>query len=194
MTDQQIRAHWAPFAIAAHGTHADAPRSLTSKPGIGDRLRAAAFAEIQARDAFLWGAEHFSDAPQNLRTAWRGLAAAEQRHLDWLLKRMQELEVDIAERKVSDLLWISLVSCKTAQEFAIYMASAEERGRRAGERFHQGLLEIDPISAEIFGKIAREEVEHIELARKHFPDAWAEHEKCKNPTTWNRVPHRGPEV
>ncbi len=51
------------------------------------------------------------------------------------------------------------------------MASAEERGRRAGERFHQALLKKDPITAGIFGKIAEEEVSHIELARKHYPDA-----------------------
>ena len=37
----------------------EAPRSIDSLEGVGDRLRAAAFAEIQARDAFLWAPEHY---------------------------------------------------------------------------------------------------------------------------------------
>jgi hypothetical protein len=48
------------------------------------------------------------------------------------------------------------------------MASAEERGRKAGERFHAQMLQRDPESARIFGKIAEEEVAHIALARKYF--------------------------
>lgn len=137
--------------------------------GVGDRLRAAAFAEIQAREAFNWAASHFEDAPASLKTAWRGLALAEDKHLGWLLKRLAELGLEIGERAVSDQLWVSLRSCQTAREFALYMASAEERGRRAGERFHQALVGKDPITAEIFRKIAEEEVEHILLAQKYFP-------------------------
>jgi hypothetical protein len=82
---------------------------------------------------------------------------------------MNELKIDIQARKVSDQLWVSLTSCKTAREFALYMASAEERGRKAGVRFHQALLKKDPVTAEIFGTIAKEEVAHIALAEKFFP-------------------------
>jgi uncharacterized ferritin-like protein (DUF455 family) len=164
---------WSPFSLAPHGAHADAPRSIDSRDGVGDRLRAAAFAEIQARDAFNWAADYFADAPQNLRGAWRNLAEAEDRHLNWLLKRMKELDFAIEDRQVSDHLWHSLVACKTAQEFAIYMANAEERGRKAGERFHQALVKSDPITSDIFGKIAAEEVEHIALAQRFFPEAWS---------------------
>jgi uncharacterized ferritin-like protein (DUF455 family) len=160
---------WEPFEIVPPGTRSDPPRSLSTPEGVGDRLRSAAFAEIQAREAFLWGAEHYEDASLELREAWRRLAAAEQRHLDWLLRRMSELGVDVRGRKVSDQLWHSLVSCHSAQEFALYMASAEERGRRAGERFHQELRGTDPVTAEIFGKIAEEEVAHIALARRFYP-------------------------
>jgi uncharacterized ferritin-like protein (DUF455 family) len=137
---------------------------------VGDRLRAAAFAEIQAREAFRWAADRFDDAAESLRVAWRGLAHAEDRHLQWLMNRMEELGVSPQARQVSDQLWQSFMLCKTARDFAIYMANAEERGRRAGERFHQVLLEKDPKTAEIFGKIALEEVEHIALAKRHFPD------------------------
>jgi uncharacterized ferritin-like protein (DUF455 family) len=165
---------WAPFITSDPGAHADAPRSIDTPAGIGDRLRAAAFAEIQARDAFNWAADHLADAPEPLRQAWRDLARAEDRHLGWLLTRMKDLQIEVAERKVSDQLWRSLVACKTAQEFAIYMANAEERGRKAGVRFHQALLKTDPMSAKIFGTIAEEEVEHIALARRFFPEAWPE--------------------
>jgi uncharacterized ferritin-like protein (DUF455 family) len=161
---------WKPFRLAAPGEHADAPRSISSFEGMSDRLRAAAFAEIQAFHAFQWAASHFEDAPPSLRNAWRGLALAEERHLSWLLKRMTELNISVNERKVSDQLWVSLQSCKTAKEFALYMASAEERGRKAGERFYKEMKDRDAITAEIFRKIAEEEVEHIALAARYFPE------------------------
>jgi len=160
--------NWSPFQIIEGKKYADRTRPLETLEGIGDRLRSAAFAEIQAREAFLCAADTFCDAPAALKTAWRGLALAEQRHLDWLLKRMEELNIKVDERRVSDHLWYSLIACKTAREFALFMASAEERGRQAGERFHQALLSIDPITAAIFGKIAEEEVAHIALASQFF--------------------------
>lgn len=162
---------WSPFVVLPRDVRAPAPRGIETREGIGDRLRTAAFAEIQAMHAFNWGAENFEDAPSSLKTAWRGLALAEERHLGWLLKRMEELGIDVKERPVSDWLWVSLVSCKTASEFAHFMASAEERGRQAGVRFRDALAKIDPISADIFGRIADEEVEHIRLAEQYFPGA-----------------------
>ena len=50
------------------------------------------------------------------------------------------------------------------------MANAEERGQKAGFRFHEALVTIDPKSAEIFSKIAHEETAHIALARRYFPE------------------------
>lgn len=164
---------WSPFQIADEGAHAEAPRSIHTQEGIHDRLRAAAFAELQARDAFDWAAQTLSDASESLKTAWRGLVLAEDRHLNWLLTRMKELGVNPSTRKVSDHLWLSLLSCKTAEEFAVFMANAEERGRRAGVRFAEALSKSDPISAEIFRKIAEEEVEHIQLAQRYFPNSGA---------------------
>lgn len=163
--------NWAPFRVVPRGQKADLPRSLNTFEGIGDRLRSAAFAEIQARDAFLWAAEHFKDAPPELKNAWVALAREEQKHLDWLLSRMVELGIDVQSRSVSDQLWISLTSCQTAREFALYMASAEERGRQAGIKFHQTLSATDPMTAQIFGKIAEEEVSHIQLAYQFFPES-----------------------
>jgi len=160
---------WAAFRLAEPGQHADAPRSIHTREGVGDRLRAAAFAEIQARDAFLWAASTFTDAPEGLRVDWRGLASAEERHLQWLLRRLTELGFAPEDRKVSDQLWYSLTSCKTAENFAHFMATAEDRGRRAGERFFEQLRDRDPVSAEIFRKIAEEEIEHIRLAERYYP-------------------------
>jgi len=161
--------NWEPFHVAPTGAKADAPRSLDTFEGVGDRLRSAAFAELQAREAFFWASTHFEDAPEGLRKAWADLARDEERHMNWLLRRMEELKVDIRERRVSDQLWTSLTSCKTAREFALYMSSAEERGRVAGVRFYQSLLVTDSVTAQIFGKIAEEEVAHIALTYKYFP-------------------------
>jgi uncharacterized ferritin-like protein (DUF455 family) len=160
--------NWAPFTVVPRGEHAPAPRSIHTVEGVCDRLRAAAFAEIQAREAFLWAAQTLTDAPASLSEAWRLLAAEEDKHLGWLLRRLEALGQAPGDRGVSDQLWISLTACGTAQEFALFMATAEDRGRRAGERFHEQLASQDPESSRIFGQIALEEVEHIRLAERHF--------------------------
>ncbi len=165
-----MKSSWSPFIPCAPDQRPKSPRSLCSREGVGDRLRAAAFAEIQARDAFLWAADHYADAPEGLPRAWRALAREEDKHLGWLMGRMAELDVDPGGRQVSDQLWRSLMACATARDFAQWMAGAEERGRRAGERFCRELGRTDPISAEIFGRIAAEEVAHIRLAERYFPE------------------------
>src|SRR5690349_9985191 len=148
--------NWDPFLVVPRDCKADLPRSLGTLDGVGDRLRTAAFAEIQAREAFLWAADQYLDASPELKQAWRNLSVEENRHMGWLLKRMDELEIPVQSRRVSDQLWVSLTSCNTARDFAIYMASAEERGRKAGLRFHEELRKSDLITATLFGKIAEE--------------------------------------
>lgn len=162
---------WSPFVTTPKGRRPPAPRALETPEGVGDRLRAAAFAEIQAREAFLWASEHFETAPPALKTAWRALAKEEDKHLHWLLTRLQELGFEVQERPVSDYLWDSFMNCTSAEKFALYMASAEERGRKAGERFYENLKNTDPQTAEIFRKIAEEELAHIRLAERFFPQA-----------------------
>jgi hypothetical protein len=107
------------------------------------------------------------------------LALAEDRQYGWLMKRMDELGVQPKERKVSTMLWESFMKCQSAKEFALYMANAEERGRIAGERFRLGMKSVDPVTAEIFGKIAEEEVEHIRLAHRYYPSEDNDHEETK---------------
>lgn len=158
---------WAPFLVQS--TVQLAPRPLPTREGIGDRLRTAAFAELQAERAFNRAAEIYTDAPQALRDAWRHLAIEETKHMRWLLGRLEEMQIDVRERPVSDSLWQSLSKCSDARSFAQYIADSEERGRRAGQRFHDTLLTIDEKTARIFGEIAREEQRHIDLAYKYYP-------------------------
>ena len=160
---------WEPFRVDSSVQIAPRPLMAADKQGIGDRLRTAAFAEMQAEAAFLWAAENvsWSDASDELREAWRALAVQERKHMGWLMARMTELEIEVADRPVSDALWHSLTTCSTARDFCRYMADAEERGRRAGERFCEKLKPIDPLTAEIFGTIAFEERSHIALALKY---------------------------
>lgn len=159
---------WEPFLPCDPGLRPQPPRSLRTPQGIADRLRSAAFAELQAREAFLWAAEHYADVPPALRAAWRGLALAENRHLLWILRRMHELRTDPKEKTVSLRLWLSLTSCATARDFALFMASAEQRGMEAGLLFERALRGHDRASAEMFGAIASEEAAHIALARRFF--------------------------
>ncbi len=163
-----MKPDWSPFIVETGIKHGPRPLTHQSPEGIADRLRAAAFAEVQAEAAFLWAADHIPDAPEELRNHWRDLAVEERKHRNWLLTRLEELGFTIQERTVSDSLWHKLISCKTAAEFCFLIADAEERGRVAGARFSEKMRSYDPISADIFGKIAEEEVAHIALAKKYF--------------------------
>ena len=131
-------------------------------------------AELQARDAFLDAAERFAqEAPLALLKAWRALAKAEDKHLGWLLERLEDLGQGVGDRPVSDQLHRTLSACETPRDFARYMAVAETRGMRAGELFRARMAESDPISARLFGRVADEEAEHIRLAHRWFPDQGA---------------------
>lgn len=161
---------WRPFRVGVQGEEIPKPRGLGAPEGLGDRLRTAAFAERQAREAFDWAADALADASDGLREAWRRLAREEDKHLGWLLARMSELGVGPAERPVSTRLWESLSACRGAREFAALMVRAEERGRAAEESFARALAGRDPATAAIFARIAREEEEHIALSSRYLDE------------------------
>lgn len=163
-----LTSSWEPFVVTE--ARLARTRDINTVAGVGDRLRTAAFAELQALRAFRWAATTLLDGPLGLTEAWLGLALEEEKHMGWLLNRMGELEQPVAERPVNDALWKSLVSCKSAENFALFMATAEERGRIAGERFAKELAVHDSVTAAIFGQIALEEQRHIECARDFFPN------------------------
>lgn len=160
---------WRPFVLEGEQRLVPRPLGSPGNAGIGDRLRAAAFAERQAEFAFHWAAQTFNDAPIELKECWLKLAEEEKKHCGWFLQRLNELEIEIAERPVHDALLRSFLKCTSAAEFCHLMAGAEERGRQAGERIAKHLALKDPITADIFRKIAAEEVAHIEAAFRFFP-------------------------
>lgn len=172
---------WAPFVLVEAGQFVAPPRPMDTIDGIADRMRSAAFAEKQAILAFRWAADHFEDASLDLREAWRELAFAEEKHMNWLLVRMKELGFEVISKPVSDRLWRSLIACTSAKEFAFFMANAEERGQKAGMRFYEFLRNKDAVTAEIFLKIAQEETEHIALAKRFFPDGYERKTTSKGP-------------
>jgi uncharacterized ferritin-like protein (DUF455 family) len=154
---------WHPFRIRAK---ADAIRSLSTPEGIADRLRVVAFAELQARDAFLWGAERYPEAPAAWREAWIRFAAVEDRHAQMLLSRMEELKIPLEDRWVTDKL---TRLCRLAEDpitFLFLLASAEERGMEAGFTLGEQMTPYDSTSAALFRQIADEEVEHVAMARE----------------------------
>ncbi len=157
---------WSPYTI---GTAPKKMRPLTTKEGLGDRLRLIAFAERQAFHAFNHAAAHFTDAPEGLREAWRWVALEEAKHESWLLTRLGDLGLEVGAVPVSLDLYHSLMRCEGAREFALYVSNAEERGRVGAEKFAQVLAQVDPVSAAMFKKIAEEEVEHIRLVDRFFP-------------------------
>jgi uncharacterized ferritin-like protein (DUF455 family) len=164
----QAKIDWSPFTLCALDQKAPYPRALSTPQGLGDRLRFVAFAELQAWNAFKLASEIYEDAPLKTRALWAELAIEESIHFRILMDRMNTLQVDPAERPQSLALWNSFDRCISPQQFAEFMANAEERGRVAGEQFFETLKSIDPITAEIFQKIAKDEVEHIKLAKRAF--------------------------
>ncbi len=158
----------APFSLCPAGTKSPKARSLDTPEGLGDRMRTAAFAEYQAIAAFTWAADHFTDGPNGLCEAWRAQIPDEERHYQMIIDRMAELGVGLADRPVATLLMDSLTDCATARDFCLYIVSAEERGRQAGERLCDYLLEKDPVTAGIFKQIVTEEVAHVALAETFF--------------------------
>lgn len=143
-------------------------RSLHTPEGLGDRLRLIAFAERQAFHAFNEAINRFQDAPEGLKEAWKWVALEEAKHESWLLKRMEAIGQDVSAVPVSLNLYHSLQKCQTAKEFAFYISDAEERGRIGAEKFAETLAVRDPETALIFDKIAKEEVEHINLVNRFF--------------------------
>lgn len=166
----QCRMDWSPFRPCPDDERPPASRGLETAEGLGDRLRTAAFAERQAREAFFWAAERYADAPPALREGWRRLGAEEDKHLGWLLARMAQLGVDPAARPVSDGLYRSLTRCAGWREFAELMARAEDRGRTAERHFERVLARRDPETARIFSAIAAEEDAHIALQIEKLKD------------------------
>lgn len=161
---------WRPFVLCPASERPAPPRPIATPEGVGDRLRTAAFAELQAREAFDWAAARYAAAPEGLRRAWEGLARAEDRHLQAILGRMDALGVRVEERAVSDALWRSLTGRPDAASFALWMRRAEERGRTAEERFASLLSATDPATARMFAEIAAEETQHIAVADRWFPE------------------------
>ncbi|MBC7396635.1 MAG: ferritin-like domain-containing protein [Bdellovibrionales bacterium] len=161
----EIKIDWAPFVVCAAGIKAPYPRALSTPEGLGDRLRFVAFAEKQATHAFAAAAELFPEVSEAVKKIWLTISREEEKHLTWLIYRMRELGVVIEERPQSLALWKSFDHCENPARFAEFMASAEERGRSAGVQFYETLLKIDAQSARLFQQIAKEEEEHIRLAK-----------------------------
>lgn len=160
---------WSPFSVCAPDEYPPAPRGMGTPHGLGDRLRTAAFAELQAREAFAWAAEVIPGVSDELRGAWKRLSREEGLHLQLLLGRMTELGVRPEERPVSDRLWRRLRASRTAPEFAARMREAEARGKAAEDSFRVSLAQKDPVTAAIFGRIADDEAEHLALAERLAP-------------------------
>lgn len=144
------------------------PRSLAVPEGLGDRMRSAAFAELQAIAAFKWAAETFLDVPQELRDAWMAQVPEEAKHYDLIVKRMGDLGFGLQDRCVSTRLWESLQACSSGEEFCIKIAGAEERGRLAGVALCQHLEGTDPQTVAVFQEIVDDEVAHVALAYTFF--------------------------
>lgn len=156
---------WTPFRVDPVKT--DVIRALTAAEGVADRLRLVAFAELQARDAFAYGAAKFKEeVPADWIRAWEEFAKVEDRHAQMLLTRMYELGVDPGARLVSEKLTRLCLAAKDAVTFLFILASAEERGMEAGEILGAQMVAVDEVSAAIFAQIAKEEVEHVAMSKE----------------------------
>ena len=159
---------WTPFKLCAPGQRPPRPRDLGLPEGLGDRLRTAAFAEMQAVHAFTWAVSRFDDVPEGLLDDWRRQIPQEEQHLALILQRMTELGLEPGARPVAPLIWESVRECATGKQFCLYIASAEERGRQAGMRLCQALQDTDPETVAIFQSIVDDERAHVALAATYY--------------------------
>lgn len=159
---------WEPFVLCARGERPPRPRAITLSEGLGDRLRTAAFAELQAVRAFGWALSRFDDLPPGLRDDYARLIQQEERHFALIMDRMAELGVNPAERPVWPAIWESVGKCDTGEQFCHYIANAEERGRQAGIQLCRALRDSDPKTAAIFQSIVDEEEEHVALVAAYY--------------------------
>ena len=160
--------NWKPFVLCAPGQRPPRPRDIGLTEGLGDRLRTAAFAELQAVRAFTWAVSHFDDLPEGLGEDWRRQIPQEQQHYTLILERMAQLGIEVGAVPVAPLIWASVQECETGKQFCLYMASAEERGRQAGIRLCRALQDTDPDTVEIFQSIVADEEAHVALAATYF--------------------------
>jgi uncharacterized ferritin-like protein (DUF455 family) len=159
---------WEPFVLCAPGERPPRPRDIALAEGVGDRLRTAAFAELQAVRAFTWAASRFGDVPQGLREDWQRLIAEEERHFSLIMRRMDELGIDPAGRPVWPAIWESVSACESGKQFCLYITNAEERGRQAGLQLCRALRDSDPTTVAVFQSIVDDEQDHVALAARYF--------------------------
>jgi uncharacterized ferritin-like protein (DUF455 family) len=162
-SDSHFANQYAPFRPTS--ARADGVRALAALGGVEDRLRLVAFAELQARDLFRYGAERFAaEAPADWIADWLRFAEVEDRHAQMLLTRMLELGLDPGARTVSDKLTRLCYAAGDATMFLFILSGAEQRGMEAGQILGEQMRTIDPASAAIFAQIAGEELEHVHSA------------------------------
>ncbi len=159
--DIQQENKWHPFWVDPRPHRM---RSVKIPEGIGDRIRAVAFAEVQAHQGFLWGYQRFTQADPLWRSTWLDLAKQEARHAQLLLDHAHKLEINLGERKVSDYLIRMFRSAGSPEFFQYLMVRAEARGMDMGLSMVKAIMEVDPQSGAIFKRIAQEEEEHIRVA------------------------------
>ena len=158
---------WFPFTIAQDGARGAKIRSISTPDGLGDRIRSAAFAELQAIHAFEWARAKFTEVPGWLSDGWDRVITEEKNHLGWLLSRMETLGVDPGGRTVSIRLWNTLERSTSAGEFCFWITEAEEWGRKAAHAIAPQISARDPETAAIFERIALEELFHVALGKRY---------------------------
>lgn len=156
---------WKPFQV---GPKPDRMRAIHTLEGIGDRLRAVAFAEIQARDGFRLGIERFPEVDREIRKNWLEFAEMEELHAQLLLNRAHDLGVDLSARVVSDNLWRMFSMANEADFFLYLISTAEARGMEIGLSMIEPMRQFDAESAAVFERIARDEADHVAFAERHL--------------------------
>ncbi|MBN2715406.1 MAG: ferritin-like domain-containing protein [Deltaproteobacteria bacterium] len=159
---------WEPFVLAAPDQKVPFPKPMSHTEGLGDRLRIAAFAELQAVRAFGWAAEHFRDVSMEVINGWERQIPEEKLHFRLIMERMNNLGIQPHQKPVSAQLSETLYQCQTGKAFAIEIATAEHRGRLAALKMAAYLENRDPVTARVFLRIARDEVAHVQLVIDHF--------------------------
>lgn len=145
--------------------------------------------ELQAAELSAWAVLRFRATPESFRRGLLGVLDDELRHAQLYQARIEALGASYGTHAVRDWFWERARACESPLQYTALMGLGFEGANlEHAKRFERQLRDAgDEESAELLGRIGREEVAHVHFAARWFTewsggdpedgpdfDAWAE--------------------
>lgn len=146
------------------------PGELRSRAARARCLARFAHHELMAAELFGWALLRWPDQPRELRRAWLGVLADEQRHCELYLSRLRELGSELGEHALSDYFWqhapAIAASSHGPSAFLCAMGLTLEQANLDFSLLYRDAFRDagDEVTAEICQRVHDDEVAHVALA------------------------------